>query len=81
MWTKLTCIHYIWLTEKTAIKTVIRNVNGSDKSSSQTFYKYETQIETKNTKEIQEKKCRLYTLRSAPHTVPFCIFKTSAAEF
>lgn len=38
-------------------------------------------FKTRMQKEIQGKKFRLYTLRLAPHTVPFCIFKTSAAEF
>lgn len=54
------------------------------KCSSQAFIyncEHSKKIQNKDAKEIQGKKFRLYTLRLAPHTVPFCIFKTSAAEF
>lgn len=52
------CLNAYDYAGKTAIKTVIRTVNISDKCSSQAFYKYETlkTMQNKNTTEIQGKK-------------------------
>lgn len=54
----------------------------------QCIHPLRTAMSLKNDSESSQK-CRkqarkesvVYTLRSAPHTVPFCISKTSAAEF